>query len=107
MMPPLVGVAASTMPCVLVKRKRRPAVIAQDGSACASASCGRRRRFGCFGGCLQALGGKVGHSVQRYRHVVEALPLVVHHLHPRAHANGGEKGDDQYRYRAPQQRLGG
>ena len=56
---------------------------------------------------LQPLGGEIGDRVERDDHVVERLPAVVEHLHHGADANGGEKGDDQHRNGAAQQRLGG
>ncbi len=48
------GVAAATTPSALVRMKRRPAAVAQGGSARASTSCGRASASaGCLSGCCR------------------------------------------------------
>ena len=98
------GVAAATTPSALVSMKRRPAAVAQGGSARASTSCGARQRVGgLLQRLLQPLGGNIGDRVERDDHVVEGLPAMIEHLHDGADADGGEKRDDQHRNGAAQQ----
>ena len=102
------GVAAATTPSALVSMKRRPAAVAQGGSACASTCCGCSiASAGLFKRLLQALGGEIRDRIERDDHVVEGLPAVVENLHKGADADGGEKCDDQHRNGAAQEGLGG